>query len=261
MKKPVLAVDLIIEHKGKIVLIERKYKPYGIALPGGGVEYGETVEEAAKREALEETGLKIHIRRIFGVYSDPKRDQRRHAVAVVFVAEASGKPLAGSDAKKVMLVDSKEIPKDLAFDHSRILDDYVKGRISNSFERLMGMTEKLRGPKGCPWDKAQTLESLTKCFSEESGEVLAALKKKDMENLEEEMGDVCFTLALMLQVAKEKKLFTPESMFKKVAEKIIARHTWVFENDKVSTPEEALKLWKKNKKRLKKATSSAKQPR
>lgn len=122
----------------------------------------------------------------------------------------------------------------------------------STFENLLKLTKKLRGPNGCPWDQAQTFESLVKDFHEEADELSEAIKNKDMDNLEEEIGDVCFNLALIMQIGIDEKLFTPESIFERIEKKIIARHTWVFGDDKVETAEEALELWKKNKARLKK---------
>ena len=131
-KTPLLAVDGIIQlytPEGRfrgIVLIERKNPPVGLALPGGFVEVGERVEEALLREMEEETGLKVEILRLLGVYSDPRRDPRFHAVSVVFVCRAVGEPRAASDAKRTLVVPLEEIPFDrLVFDHARILRDYL----------------------------------------------------------------------------------------------------------------------------------------
>jgi 8-oxo-dGTP diphosphatase len=126
---PALAVDVIIEtDTGNIVLIERRNPPHGWALPGGFVEYGETVEAAAIREAKEETGLDVELIRQFHTYSDPQRDPRSHTIAVVFVATASGTPRAASDAARAMVFAPDELPQSLAFDHAVILDDYRNGR-------------------------------------------------------------------------------------------------------------------------------------
>ncbi len=124
---PRLAVDVIIEYKGKIVLIERKNYPFGWALPGGFVEYGETVEKAARREAKEETGLVVCDLRQFHVYSQPTRDLRCHCVSVVFTAKGKGKIRAKSDAKRVGLFGKENLPF-LAFDHKKILLDYFRER-------------------------------------------------------------------------------------------------------------------------------------
>lgn len=124
---PLLAVDIVIELEDRpgrpIVLIERRHPPPGHALPGGFVDIGETVEQAACREALEETGLRIRLGRLLGVYSDPARDPRSHAVSIVYVATATGRPEARDDAAAVLVTDPADVPA-LAFDHDRILADY-----------------------------------------------------------------------------------------------------------------------------------------
>jgi ADP-ribose pyrophosphatase YjhB (NUDIX family) len=127
-KRISLAVDAIINYRGKIVLIKRKNYPSGWALPGGFVEYGETVEEAVMREAKEETGLTLSHLKQFRVYSDPKRDPRFHCVSVVFTAKGRGRIRAQSDAKEIALFTQKTLPKEMAFDHRAILSDYFKSR-------------------------------------------------------------------------------------------------------------------------------------
>lgn len=128
---PLLTVDVVIElldRPGRpIVLIGRRSPPPGYALPGGFVDVGETVEAAAVREAREETGLGVTLKRLLGVYSDPARDPRGHTVSVVYVGEARGEPRAGDDAAQVLVTDPAQ-PPPLAFDHERILSDYVAGR-------------------------------------------------------------------------------------------------------------------------------------
>lgn len=127
-KNPAPTVDLIIEMGDRpsrpIVLIERLNPPYGWALPGGFVDYGESVEQAARREAQEETGLAVTLVEQFQVYSDPSRDKRKHTISVVFLAHAVGNPQASDDAKNVALYDLWQIPEPLCFDHSKILQDY-----------------------------------------------------------------------------------------------------------------------------------------
>ncbi len=123
-RNPVPTVDAIIELPAGIVLIKRRFPPAGWALPGGFVEYGETVEAAAVREAHEETGLRVSLTRLFGVYSDPSRDPRRHTIAVVFVATAAGVPVAGDDAGEAGIFTEGDLPTPMAFDHGQILADY-----------------------------------------------------------------------------------------------------------------------------------------
>ncbi len=125
MKCITLTVDAIIPYKGGIVLVKRKNDPYkGLyALPGGIVEYGERVEEAVVREVLEETGLRCEVKKLIGVYSDPKRDPRGHFVSVCFLMETvSGELKASSDAEDVKVFNLKNLPK-LAFDHEKMIKD------------------------------------------------------------------------------------------------------------------------------------------
>ncbi|MEA5512410.1 NUDIX hydrolase [Crocosphaera sp. UHCC 0190] len=127
-RNPVPTVDIIIElidqpHR-PIILIERKNPPYGWALPGGFVDYGETVENAAVREAVEEVSLSVKLIEQFHVYSDPKRDHRKHTLSIVFIATATGQPKAADDAKNIRIFDLWELPKNLCFDHDKILEDY-----------------------------------------------------------------------------------------------------------------------------------------
>ncbi len=130
-KTPYLSTDGIIEvYEGNnfkgIVLIERKNEPKGLALPGGFVDVGESVEESLVREMKEETNLDVTISTLLGVYSDPKRDPRFHTVSVVYVANTEGKPKGGDDAKEAKLYALDEIPLDqLVFDHSVILKEYL----------------------------------------------------------------------------------------------------------------------------------------
>jgi glucokinase len=132
-KTPLVTIDIIIEYykRGKfqgIVLVERKFEPKGWALPGGIVEYNETLEKAAKREALEETGLKIKALKQFRAYSNPKRDPRGHTITMVFTAKASGRLNASSDAANVKVFDIKRLPKRLCFDHAKIVADWLRAK-------------------------------------------------------------------------------------------------------------------------------------
>jgi 8-oxo-dGTP diphosphatase len=126
-RSPVPTVDLIIRTGGGIVLVRRKYPPLGWALPGGFVDAGETLEEAAEREALEETGLAVRLVRQFHTYSDPARDPRRHTISTVFLADADGAPRGGDDAAEARIFQPGGLPP-LVFDHEQILADYLSGR-------------------------------------------------------------------------------------------------------------------------------------
>jgi len=131
-RNPVPTVDIIIETESDgrrgIVLIKRKNPPYGWAIPGGFVDYGESLEEAAVREAHEETSLKVDIVRQFHSYSDPLRDPRQHTISTVFIATASGEPRGMDDAAEAEIFRYDQIPSDMAFDHKDILEDYITGK-------------------------------------------------------------------------------------------------------------------------------------
>ena len=127
-RNPYPTVDIIIEVEGGIVLIERKNPPHGWAIPGGFVDYGETVEAAAMREAREETGLVVQLTGLLGVYSDPSRDPRSHTISTVFVASAAGRPVADDDAADAGVFTEDTLPEDIAFDHREILRDYFSTR-------------------------------------------------------------------------------------------------------------------------------------
>ena len=127
-RNPAPTVDIIIELVDRphrpIVLIERLNIPYGWAIPGGFVDYGESLEQAAIREAKEEVSLEVELLEQFHGYSDPDRDARQHTIAIVFIAIAKGQPQAADDAKSLAIFDQWEIPSNLCFDHDRILKDY-----------------------------------------------------------------------------------------------------------------------------------------
>jgi 8-oxo-dGTP diphosphatase len=124
---PALTVDIIIEMPNQsVVLIERKHAPHGWALPGGFVDVGETLENAARREAKEETNLNVTLTELLGIYSDPSRDKRGHTVSAVYIATATGEPRAQDDAKNLRICDPRSPPGNLAFDHQTIIDDYLE---------------------------------------------------------------------------------------------------------------------------------------
>jgi len=129
---PFTTVDAIIEIEDSIVVIERSNPPFGWALPGGFVDYGESLEDAVKREAKEETNLDLTEIQQFHTYSDPRRDPRFHTIGTVFIAKAQGKPKAGDDAAALKLVKLSEIKKiDFAFDHGQIIADYLRYKKSS----------------------------------------------------------------------------------------------------------------------------------
>ena len=126
-RNPTPTVDILIEladQPGALVFVERKNPPRGYALPGGFVDEGEWIADAAVREAKEETGLDVELVELFHVYSDPARDPRQHTVSTVFVARAAGRPVAGDDAARCIVCKPDELPGPLAFDHAVIVRDY-----------------------------------------------------------------------------------------------------------------------------------------
>ncbi len=124
---PIPTVDIIIEiESAGVVLIKRKNPPYGWAIPGGFVDYGESLEEAAIREAKEETNLDVKLIRQFHTYSDPKRDPRHHSISTVYIAKGEGIPQAKDDALEIRIFNESNLPDEIAFDHRSILKDYFK---------------------------------------------------------------------------------------------------------------------------------------
>ena len=126
-RNPLPTVDIIIEINEGVVLIQRKNPPYGWALPGGFVDYGESLEAAALREAKEETSLDVEIVSQFRAYSDPHRDPRQHTISYVFWARAKGQPRAADDASEIGIFHRDTLPDTLAFDHAQILRDFFEG--------------------------------------------------------------------------------------------------------------------------------------
>ncbi len=132
-KNPVPTVDIIIRlvdegNNEQVILISRKNPPPGWALPGGFVDYGESLETAAVREAREETSLNVTLVRQMHTYSEPSRDPRQHTISTVFIADATGTPVAADDAKDILLIKEDSIPTEMAFDHRKILEDYFEGK-------------------------------------------------------------------------------------------------------------------------------------
>jgi ADP-ribose pyrophosphatase YjhB (NUDIX family) len=124
-KNPVPTVDIIIQVDMKsVILIKRKNPPYGWAIPGGFVDYGESLEEAAVREAKEETSLDVDLLSQFHTYSSPNRDPRQHTISTVYIAKGKGKPQARDDAVAIGIFRESELPEEIAFDHRSILRDY-----------------------------------------------------------------------------------------------------------------------------------------
>lgn len=128
-KNPAPTVDVLVEladRPGTLVFIERKNPPHGFALPGGFVDEGEYVADAAVREAKEETGLDVELVELFHVYSDPKRDPRKHTISTVFIGRARGEPQGGDDAARCLVCAPDELPGPLVFDHGVIVADYLR---------------------------------------------------------------------------------------------------------------------------------------
>jgi 8-oxo-dGTP diphosphatase len=128
-RSPAPTVDVIIEiGERAIVLVERRFEPHGWALPGGFIDEGERAEVTARREAREESGLEVELLELFNVYSDPRRDPRRHTLSVVYIGRASGEPRGGDDAARAAVFREDSLPSPLAFDHAQILAEYFRYR-------------------------------------------------------------------------------------------------------------------------------------
>ena len=130
-KNPIPTVDVLIELEGRpgtLVLIERGNEPHGWALPGGFVDEGELLADAAVREAKEETGLDLELIELFHCYSDPRRDPRKHTVSTVFIGKARGEPVGGDDAASARVVKESDLPTPIVFDHGTIVADYFAYR-------------------------------------------------------------------------------------------------------------------------------------
>ncbi len=140
-RNPLPTVDVVILRPGGVVLVERRNPPLGWALPGGFVEEGESLEQAAVREALEETGLRVRLREQFFTYSDPRRDPRRHTITTVYLGEADGTPRGGDDALRARVWAWADLPAPLCFDHARILADVRRYLDTGERPRLEGPFE------------------------------------------------------------------------------------------------------------------------
>lgn len=140
-RNPTPTVDILIEIEGGVVLIKRKGEPKGWAIPGGFVDEGETVEEAALREAKEETTLDVELIEQFAVYSDPARDPRLHTLSTVFIARAKGEPKGEDDAAEAQVFPLSALPSPLCFDHARILEDYKRYKETGQKPRLVGRAD------------------------------------------------------------------------------------------------------------------------
>lgn len=136
-RNPYPTVDVVVETAAGVVFIERKHEPIGWALPGGFVDYGEPVEDAARREVMEETGLDVQLVSLLGVYSHPDRDPRQHNLSVVYVGRAEGVPRGADDAAQAQVFPLGNLPP-LVFDHTQIIADYRRFLASGRCPRPAG---------------------------------------------------------------------------------------------------------------------------
>lgn len=130
-KSPILTVDGVFLNRGKVLLVKQaKYPFLGYwVIPGGHVEYGETVERAIKREMKEELGVSVKIKKLLGVYSNPKRDPRYHTASVVYLLEKTkDKIRLNREASEFRYFSLRNLPKKIGFDHRKILNDLRKRR-------------------------------------------------------------------------------------------------------------------------------------
>ena len=176
-KNPLPTVDIIIEidrtdGKKGIVLIERKNPPFGWALPGGFVDYGESLEQAAIREAKEETSLEVELIGQLHTYSDPNRDPRVHTISTVFLARAVGEPRAEDDAKNIGIFTREEINFPLAFDHGQILEDYFLWKEAGEEIFLYSHHKNAGSLETSEEEKEQPLVELTRVWSLAEAEVI-----------------------------------------------------------------------------------------
>ena len=138
-KNPLVTVDIIIEIDDKIILIRRQNPPYGWALPGGFVNYGESLESAAVREAKEETSLEVVLVDQFHTYSDPGRDPRHHTITTVFIGKGIGVPKPADDAKQLGMFSINDLPDPIVFDHKNIINDYFRYKGGESKKDVFSM--------------------------------------------------------------------------------------------------------------------------
>ncbi len=131
-RNPYPAADVIIKKSRGVVLIYRRNFPQGWAIPGGFINFGESAENAAMREAKEETGLKIKNLKLFGVFSKPGRDPRFHTISIVFTADGEGEICPGDDASKAKIFHRNALPENIAFDHREILERFFDRNLIRS---------------------------------------------------------------------------------------------------------------------------------
>lgn len=142
LRNPLVTVDIIIEIDQKIVLIERANPPYGWALPGGFVDYGESLETSASREAKEETSLEVTLKEQFHTYSDPGRDPRHHTITTVFIGKGTGAPKPADDAERLGFFTENNLPEPIVFDHKKIISDYFRYKNGASKKTIFSLNSE-----------------------------------------------------------------------------------------------------------------------